>query len=288
MSATIRCPDCGKENPAGSESCAACGFPLAGETEAAAAGSQRRSEPPSSFPVEPPRLAPGEAAAEPGPGSGPGPGVAASRPAPGVARPLPFRPRRQRPRPTAQALSLWLVFGTFCALVLVWVAFKANYDRAVQPVPGSSQAQQSVADSLQRALARDSTNLEARVRLADILYDTGNWADAIVHYRSALRQDSSLATALVDLGVCHYNLGHTQEAERHFLLALQRDPHQPVALFNLGIVYERRGEHRKALQHFHRALQSDPPEAMREPLLEAMTRVQAKIGKPARPLPEGS
>lgn len=273
MSATIRCPDCGKDNPAGSESCAACGFPLAGEPEMPAAGSPPRSDPLEPFPAEP---------------RNPDPGAAGSRPAPGVARPLPFRPRRQRPRPAAQALSLWLVFGTFCALVLVWVAFKANYDRAVQPIPGSTEAQQSRADSLRRVLARDSTDLGARIRLADILYDTGNWAEAIVHYRSVVRQDSSLATALVDLGVCYYNLGHTQEAEQHFLLALQRDPHHPVALFNLGIVYERRGEHRKALQQFHRALQSDPPEAMRDALLEAMTRVQAKIGRPARPLPEGS
>jgi tetratricopeptide (TPR) repeat protein len=202
-------------------------------------------------------------------------------------RPLPRRPRRPRPLASNQVLSLWLVFGTFCALVVIWVAFKANYDRATQPVPGSSEAQQSRADSLQRILARDSTQIEARVRLADLLYDTGNWSEAVIHYRSAVRQDSSLSTALVDLGVCYYNLGDPTEAERHFRLALGRDPHQPVALFNLGIVYERRKEYRAALEFFHRALQSGPPEPMRSPLLEAMNRVQEQLGTQARPLPEG-
>jgi tetratricopeptide (TPR) repeat protein len=96
-----------------------------------------------------------------------------------------------------------------------------------------------------------------------------------------------LSHALVDLGVCYYNLGDTPEAERHFTLALRRDPHHPVALFNLGIVHERRSEWERALEYFHRALQSQPPEAMREPLMEAMARVQEKTGKQAAPLPDG-
>ena len=95
--------------------------------------------------------------------------------------------------------------------------------------------------------------MDARIGLANILYNTSNWSEAIVHYRSAIRQDSSRATALVDLGVCYYNLGDAPDAERLFELALQRDPHQPVALFNLGIVSERRSDYAGAMKYFHRA-----------------------------------
>jgi cytochrome c-type biogenesis protein CcmH/NrfG len=234
----------------GRTSCAVCQFPLENE-----AGGVGRSTSPAA-----------------GGGSVPPP----------LVRPL----RARRPRPASnQALSLWLVFGTLAALVVIYIAFKANYDRSARPVEGSSEAQQARADSVLRVLAKDSTNVAARVRLGDILYDTGNWSDAMVQYRAALRLDSSLVPTLVDLGVCYYNLGDPERAEQHFVAALARDPHQPVALFNLGIVCERRKDLHAALQYFHRALQSGPPDDMHQPLIEAMTRVQEKAGAKPPPLP---
>ena len=154
-------------------------------------------------------------------------------------------------------------------------------------VEGSSAAQQKEADEMRARLATDSTDVQARVRLADILYDTANWPEAIIHYRSAVRTDSNLVNAIVDLGVCYYNLGVQSQAERHFELALAKDPHQPVALFNLGIVHEARGDAKGALEYFHRALQSGPPDKMREPLLAAMQRAQEKAGVTPAPLPDG-
>ena len=243
MSDTIRCPDCGHENPRDAESCEACGFPLTSQPMA-------------------------------GPPPAPSP--------PAVI--LPPRPPRRPPRASNEALSLWLVFGTIMALIVIYVAVKANVDRAMPPVEGASPTQQTSSDSLRRVLEKDSTNVEAQVRLGDVLYDTANWSEAIVHYRAAVRRDSSLGNALVDLGVCYYNLGDANEAERDFLLALQRDPHQPVALFNLGVVYERRSDAGRALESYHRALQSGPPPEMRQPLIDAMNRVQEKSGKRAPPL----
>ena len=184
-------------------------------------------------------------------------------------------------------LTLWLVFGTFCAILVAFVGLKGFHDSNFVPVAGSTENQQSRADSLRRVLARDSTDVQANVLLADVLYDTGNWSEAIIHYRAAVARDSSLTTALVDLGVCYYNLGETSEAKTHFELALRRDPHQPVALFNLGIVHEQHDDPLGALQYYHRALESDPPEAMRSALVDAMTRVQKKTGKVPPPLPEG-
>ena len=254
MSDTLHCPDCGHENPPGFEACAACGFPL---TESTA----------GSAPAAAPAVKPAE-----GPSSTPQITIR--------------RPRPRPPRGSQQATTLWLVFGTFAALMVIWVAIKANVDRATQPVEGSSPEQQVNADSLMRELQRDSTNVSARVRLGDILYDTGNWNDAIVHYRAALRMDSTLVSALVDLGVCYYNLGATEEAERHFTLALRREPHQPVALFNLGIVSERRKAYREAMDYYHRALQTAPPEEIKQAIMAGMARIQQAQGLQPGPLPE--
>ncbi|TMQ68327.1 MAG: tetratricopeptide repeat protein [Candidatus Eisenbacteria bacterium] len=176
--------------------------------------------------------------------------------------------------------------GALAVAVVIYMAIKANYERATAPIEGSSEAQQAAADSVLRAIERDSTDVTAHVRLANILFDTGNWSDAIVHYRAALRRDSSQVTAIVDLGVCYFNLGESDQAERHFELALAHDPHQPIALFNLGIVHEHRKDYRGALGYFHRALQSGPPDNMQQPLVEAITRIQRKTGTQAPPLPE--
>ena len=249
MSDTIHCPDCGHENPPGFDACAACGFPL---TEAGGSAARGAEETPAE----------------------------SSEPRIYVRRPRP-RPIRS----SQQATALWLVFGSFAVVLLIVVAVRANLERAHQPVEGSSSQQQFNADSLFDALQKDSTDVAARVKLGDIFYDTGNWPDAIVHYRAALRMDSSQVSALVDLGVCYYNLGQTDDAERCFTLALKRDAEQPVALFNLGIVHERRKQHRQAMEYYHRALRTQPPEQIKQAIMEAMGRIQKELGLEARPLP---
>lgn len=252
MSDTIHCPDCGHENPPGFDTCAACGFPLTEDRGPQA----HRQQGPEATPVESPE-----------------PQIYIRRPRP---RPI---------RSSQQATALWLVFGSFAVVLLIVVAVRANLERAHQPVEGSTPQQQFNADSLFDALQKDSTDVAARVKLGDIFYDTGNWPDAIIHYRAAVRMDSSQVSALVDLGVCYYNLGHTEDAERYFMLALNRDAEQPVALFNLGIVSERKKQHRQAMEFYHRALRAEPPEQIKQAIMEAMGRIQKELGLEAKPLP---
>jgi tetratricopeptide (TPR) repeat protein len=263
MSDANRCPDCGHVNPPGADHCAACNYPLV----------EAHGGAPSEAGPTPATRQPAAAAGR----------RAASAPAPAVERLRPIRPRRPRPANNV-ALQLWLGLGAFFALLLVFIAVQANMQRGETPVEGSSVDQQKRANELMAAVQRDSTDLDARNQFADILFDTGNWSEAIVHYRSVVRQDSSRVPAIVDLGVCYYNLSKPAEAERMFQLALRRDPHHPFALFNLGIVHERRDNPDKALEFFHRALQSAPPENMRPAILEAMQRVQQKSGRDAQPL----
>ena len=256
MSDTIRCPDCGHQNPPGSASCSNCNFPLA------------TSEPVSARGGEPAMSRPAEPAASP------------------VLIPRPLR-RPRPPRPQPQALSVWLMVAVVIAVAVLLVGVRGFHQSNFAPIEGAKENQQKAADAFRAALARDSTDLQAHIGLADVLYDTGNWSDAIIHYRAALARDSTRANTLVDLGVCYYSLGDPDQAEKLFQLALRRDPHQPVALFNLGIVSERRGDNRAALQYLHRALESAPPDNMRQPLIEAMQRVQKALGVTAPPMPEG-
>jgi cytochrome c-type biogenesis protein CcmH/NrfG len=179
-----------------------------------------------------------------------------------------------------------LLTGTVLALAAVFYAFKAyRENNANLSIEGSNEPQQKVAEQAMAALARDSSDVDARIQLADVFYDTANWSQAIVQYRAAVRRDSSRVTAIVDLGVCYFNLSDARDAEHMFRLALAREPHHPIALYNLGIVYEKGGDLRAALGFYHQAFGSDPPEAMKQPLMEAIERTAKAAGIKAPPLP---
>jgi len=188
---------------------------------------------------------------------------------------------------TSMSLTLWLVFGVFCAAVVLYYGVQGFVRNNAPAVEGSTEDQQKRADQLRAALDRDSTNVDARLELANLLYDTANWSEAIVHYRAAIARDSTRIHAIVDLGVCYFNLGDTAEAEKLFRLALARDPHQPVALFNLGIVSQQRNDHKTALGYFHRALMSNPPEEMKKALMDAMQRSFKASGATPPPISDG-
>jgi cytochrome c-type biogenesis protein CcmH/NrfG len=267
MSDSITCPDCGTANPAESVACSHCNFPLV----------------PSMPGV-------------PGPAETPVPGVAApaelTAPAPDAAEvrafdpgPRPVRPRRARADAMEPVqMQLWLVTGVAVVLGIVYFAAQGFWKSNVRPVEGARPEQQQQADLARGELAKDSTNLAARIALANILYDTGNWSEAIVNYKAAARLDPQRATTLVDLGVCYYNLSRFAAAESLFQHALLLDPMQPVALFNLGIVSETQQHYDHALNYYHRAMQANPPEAMKQPLTEHLKAVMEKTGKSAPPL----
>jgi tetratricopeptide (TPR) repeat protein len=250
MSDAIDCPSCGTRNPAGSDSCSSCNFPLAGPV--APKPATGRTKP--GAPVE-------------------------------IQRPLPFRPRRRQPA-DAQSMAIWLIFGALAAAAVIYVAFQVTLQRHAQqaPVPGANDELQKHADEIRAAIAQDSTNVDARIALGDLLFDTGNWSEAIVQYRSGIRQDSSRATAIVDLGVCYYNLSQPAEAKRHFDLALTRDPNNAQAYFNLGIVAENNGQLEEALRCYHSAVRLNPPQQLMEPITAAVSRVSQKLGRAAPPL----
>ena len=258
------CPSCGfTENAPDDHECRRCGFPLG----------ENAVESPAPAPGDPPAQevpAPPEAGAGEPPAAGPAPTITLP------PRPLRFRPRPRRADPTSA--TLWIVFGGFAAMVVLWVAIQSTMRKPAPPqVPGSNAALQAAADSLNGILARDSTNADARQRLADIYYDTANWDPAIIQYRAVLRLDSTRTTALVDLGVCYFNLANSALAEQLFTAALQREPKHSVALFNLGIVYETRENYPKALDYFQQTLESNPPEVMHSPIVQSIQRVKGKM-----------
>ncbi len=257
MTRELTCPSCGHTNAADATNCEQCNFPLR------------------------------EGAATPPTTGGPG------RPEPPVEismrRIRPIRPRRPSGPQQQLQLQLWLILGSLAVLAVLWTAYQGfRRNNAQEPVVEGAQAdQQKAADMARAEIARDSTNVNAQVALANVLFDTANWPEAIVHYKSALRLDSTRVTTLVDLGVCYFNLSQSTVAESLFQKALTIDPNQPVALFNLGIVAENREQYQQALDYYHRAMRAGPPESAAQALNAAMKRVMDRLGKKAPPIDVG-
>jgi cytochrome c-type biogenesis protein CcmH/NrfG len=195
------------------------------------------------------------------------------------------RPVRRRPRPDAMQpvqMQLWLFAGIAIVMGIIYFAFQGFSKSNQRSVDGAAPEQQARADAARTALAKDSTNVDARIELANVLYDTGNWSEAIVNYRSAARLDPNRATTVVDMGVCYYNLGRFAVAESLFHHALELDARQAVAMFNLGIIAENDGRWDEALANFHHTLDESPPEPMRAAVQQHIDAVTAKARKAPR------
>jgi tetratricopeptide (TPR) repeat protein len=249
------CPDCGHLNPPGAEACARCNFPLSEHAGAA---------------------------------SPPTKGTAAES-APAASSPplLPPRPRPRRRRSAEPVVTrLYMIFGLLVAACLLWIALSENVKRSRQAdVEGANATQAQQAEAMRAALERDSTNVDAHVGLGNVLYDTANWGEAIVHYKAALARDPARVPVLVDLGVCYYNSSAPESAMVYFRRALALDPHHPVAHFNMGVIYENQKQWKDALSQYHLALEADPPEELKQSVIAAMQRVQQATGSTPPPLP---
>jgi tetratricopeptide (TPR) repeat protein len=259
MAHELRCPSCGHQNTAEASTCSQCNFPL---LEAAPA------------PAEPGR---GASAPE-------------AMPEIDIRRIRPIRPRRPADPQQQLQVQLVVVLGGLAVVIAIlsvaWQGFQKNNTPAPAAVEGANPQQLADINLARNQLKSDSTNINAQIALANVLYDTANWPEAIIHYKSALRLDPTRVTTVVDMGVCYYNLSDVASAETLFTRALTMDPRQPIALYNLGIVAENRGELDKALKFYHGAMQSDPPPGMGDGLNAAIKRVMDRLGKKA-PAAEG-
>lgn len=270
MSTPIKCPSCGHWNEVSASACAECNFPLHGDT----ALIRQRDDALRPAPVPPPT--------ESAPSDLPEP----IAPAIDIRRVRPIRTRPPREPMDGMSQQLWLVVGGIAIALLVWQAFAGFQQSNQRPVAGANPQQQKIIDQAREEIAADSTNLKARIALADVMYDTANWSQAIVHYRTANRLDPTRVTTVVDLGVCYYNLGDASTAKTLFTKALEMDPKQPVALFNLGVVAEFEKDEQQALDYYRRAQGANPPPAMVQPLEERIKGATAKLSgaAPSTPL----
>jgi tetratricopeptide (TPR) repeat protein len=145
--------------------------------------------------------------------------------------------------------------------------------------PSAAQPTAVVTDAELQAyrdiLARDPKNAKAAIDLANKLYDSGRYAEAIPYYERAHELDPKDANVSTDLGTALYYAGRPDEALVQLEQSLKADPTHAQTLFNIGIIKrDGKKDGAGAIKAWQRLLEISPnyPEAARVRALIAETK----------------
>jgi len=108
------------------------------------------------------------------------------------------------------------------------------------------------------ALAKNPKDLEALVGLANLEFDSGQWAHAIDYYSRALTVDPKNADVRVDRAIAYHSTGQNDVAKKELLAVTREQPEHKNAWLNLGVVSRDLGDRAGALRAWQRYLELEP------------------------------
>jgi len=153
----------------------------------------------------------------------------------------------------------------------VWHDSETLWRHAVSAVPESNIAHNNLGDAMfelgelaeamkhyRQALRINPNYATAHNNLGNAMLERGELGEAIKHYRQALRINPAYVEAHNNLGNVMLKRGELGEAIEHYRQALRVDPTHSLAHYNLGNALLKRGELAEAMKHYRQALQIDP------------------------------
>lgn len=266
--ATRKCPDCGADNPIGTEYCAECNHPM----EPLATTTPIPPTPP-----RPPRTRKL--------GGLPGSGDVTEEQGKVI-------PRRQHSRigffgigasskrpPEGSAPGwLWLAIAAIAMVIVIAAAVSIATKEPPFQIPGATQLQARRADSLYKSLKTDTTDTEGYVKLGDLLYDTQNYARAVDYYRRALTLDPTQVDAQVDLAVSLHQSDRSGEALAELNDVLSRNPDHVIAHFDRGVILEFMGRLEEARDEYQAVLALQARPEVHDVATQRLDSVLRKLG----------
>ena len=94
----------------------------------------------------------------------------------------------------------------------------------------------AVVKTLEEQAAQNPKDAEVRLKLANYLYDQGQWQKSVEWYQKALEIDPKNVNAHTDMGTAYFNLGRPQDALEEYQKTLQMDPNHQPTIFNSIVV----------------------------------------------------
>jgi len=128
-------------------------------------------------------------------------------------------------------------FIVFVLMLLVTVACQQKEEPRPQYQFPTGQIQgQDDLKLLQEAVKTDPGNVNAWIKMGNILMDTSRFGEAIDAYQKALDLDPKNVDVRVDMGTCYRNIGKPDIAVKEFRKAIGINPNHLYAHKNLGVV----------------------------------------------------
>jgi cytochrome c-type biogenesis protein CcmH/NrfG len=143
------------------------------------------------------------------------------------------------------------IAGVFFGVLVGWMlgSQQAGTGTVVRPenptataAGPSSQAQTAApfdearATALAANIEKNSKDVESRVQLGNLYFDSERFADASKWYQEALNVDPKNVNASTDLGIAYYYMNQADRALAQFDRSLALDPKHTKTLLNIGIV----------------------------------------------------
>jgi Flp pilus assembly protein TadD len=100
---------------------------------------------------------------------------------------------------------------------------------------GSSDIDNAIS-SLREIVKKEPDNLNAWIKLGNILMDTNRFKEAIPAFEKALELDPLNVNVRVDMGTCYRNSGSSEKAAEAYKQALRYNANHLFAHKNLGVV----------------------------------------------------
>jgi tetratricopeptide (TPR) repeat protein len=142
------------------------------------------------------------------------------------------------------------VAGALFGLIVGWIIGSQQQAQVARVSAPAAQAESAPASSspapkpldeeqvraLRTITERDAKNVEARVQLGNLFFDSERYQDAIKYYEEAIALKPSDPNVSTDLGVAYYYLNQPDRALKQFDHSLGVDPKHVKTLLNMGIV----------------------------------------------------
>lgn len=116
---------------------------------------------------------------------------------------------------------------------------------------------------LEKLLAAEADDFQARCRLGELYFSKGRLDDALAEVKKSIEMaeglrtemNRSLAMYYSNLGTIYATKGMVEEAEAQFTKAVEIHPHDVLALFNLGRVQADKKQFMRAKEYYERLVE---------------------------------
>jgi tetratricopeptide (TPR) repeat protein len=181
--------------------------------------------------------------------------------------------RRHFKRGTAMKRILLACIACF---LLITNCQKKEEPKVQLPFPAGPVQRQHEIPLLQELVSKDPKNLDAWIKLGNVLMDSSRFHEAIEAYEKALDLDPKNVDVKVDMGTCYRNTGNPQRAVEEYRSAITINPNHLNARRNLGVVLAFDiGDKKQAVKELEEYLRRAPNAPDANQLQQEIARLKA-------------